>query len=71
MLCSYLHVNSAVEVPPGDYDVLHVTGIHPCRILMQASVKIVAVFVALVNFHQVLKEKKKRREVCEVLVQVS
>lgn len=44
--CSaYLHVNSAVEMPPGDYDVLHVTGTHPCRILMQASVKIVAVFV--------------------------
>lgn len=45
MLCPYLDVSSAVEVPPGDYDVLHVTGIHPRRILMQASVEIAAVFV--------------------------
>lgn len=41
-LCPYFHVNSAVEVPPSDYDVLHVTGIHPHRILMWASVKIAA-----------------------------
>lgn len=39
MLCPYLHVDSPVEVPPGDYDVLHVTSILPCRILMQASVE--------------------------------
>ncbi len=50
MHCPYLHVNSAVEVPPGGYDVLHVTGIHPCRILMQASVKIAAVFVHCWSF---------------------
>lgn len=47
MLCPYLHVNSVVEVPPGDHDVLHATGIHPHRILMQASVKIAAAGLCL------------------------
>lgn len=47
MLCPYLHVNSVVEVPPGDHDVLQVTGIHPHRILMQASVKIAAAGLCL------------------------
>lgn len=61
MLCPYLHVNSAVEVPPGDYDVLHVTEKHPCRILMQASVKIVAVFVCW----RISIKFRKKREVSE------
>lgn len=29
LAASYLHVNCAAEVPPGDCDVLHVIGIHP------------------------------------------
>lgn len=55
MLCPYLHVNSAVKVPPGDYDVLHVTAIHPRWILMQASVNTVAVVCVLVNSYQVFR----------------
>lgn len=47
MFCPYLHVSSVVEVPPGDHDVLHVTRIHPHRILMQASVKIAAACLCL------------------------
>ena len=39
MLWPYLHVNSAAELPPGDYDVLHVTERYPLGILMQASVE--------------------------------
>lgn len=46
-------------MPPGDYDVLHVTGIHPCRILMPASVKSVAIFTC---WWISIKLRKKDRE---------